>query len=296
MREVRKEDLRVIAVIRRITLVMLWCVRKDRNHTGFTLIELLVVIAIIAILAAILYPVFLRAKQRGQIIKCMAHLRQCGSACILYTDDWDGRFPVGRITDMNGNIMSSRTWPEGQCVGGNTGKLETGVPYSPPFARPLNKYIKSIEFFHCKFEHKQDCAGTPNTFPWIRFGSSYNFNCTFHYPDPGGFFHTLVIPTGKSAYPEMYMGRRVTELKKPGRMIMMGERTIHYWAAVAAGQANPVPRYTPPFLGHANEQPYTPVVFCDGHVAYIKMTPGLSGDKWALAQKGWCPGAAGMGD
>jgi prepilin-type N-terminal cleavage/methylation domain-containing protein len=63
-----------------------------RTRTGFTLIELLVVIAIIAILAAILFPVFLTAKKRAMDVKCMSNIRQIGTAFRNYNSDWNGRF------------------------------------------------------------------------------------------------------------------------------------------------------------------------------------------------------------
>lgn len=64
---------------------------------GFTLIELLVVIAIVAILAAILFPVFITAKERGRQARCLANLRQLTLAVRAYADDNDGRTPNPRI-------------------------------------------------------------------------------------------------------------------------------------------------------------------------------------------------------
>ncbi len=64
-----------------------------RTRRGFTLIELLVVIAIIAILAAILFPVFARAKERGRMASCSSNLRQLGTALSLYCDHWNGFLP-----------------------------------------------------------------------------------------------------------------------------------------------------------------------------------------------------------
>ncbi len=58
---------------------------------GFTLIELLVVIAIIAILAAILFPVFTASKKKAMDVKCMSNLRQIGTAFKNYSSDWHGR-------------------------------------------------------------------------------------------------------------------------------------------------------------------------------------------------------------
>jgi prepilin-type N-terminal cleavage/methylation domain-containing protein/prepilin-type processing-associated H-X9-DG protein len=65
---------------------------KDARF-GFTLIELLVVIAIIAILAAILFPVFSRARDKAQQAACISNLKQVGQAMGLYVDDYDETFP-----------------------------------------------------------------------------------------------------------------------------------------------------------------------------------------------------------
>ena len=59
---------------------------------GFTLIELLVVIAIIAILAAILFPVFARAREKARQTACLSNVKQIGTAMMMYTQDWDERF------------------------------------------------------------------------------------------------------------------------------------------------------------------------------------------------------------
>jgi prepilin-type N-terminal cleavage/methylation domain-containing protein/prepilin-type processing-associated H-X9-DG protein len=62
------------------------------QRAGFTLIELLVVIAIIAILAAILFPVFARAREKGRQTACLANLKQIGAAMHEYMSDYDGVF------------------------------------------------------------------------------------------------------------------------------------------------------------------------------------------------------------
>jgi prepilin-type N-terminal cleavage/methylation domain len=61
---------------------------------GFTLIELLVVIAIIAILAAILFPVFAQAREKARQTQCMNNLKQMATGTISYTQDYDEKFPM----------------------------------------------------------------------------------------------------------------------------------------------------------------------------------------------------------
>lgn len=66
------------------------------GRTGFTLIELLVVIAIIAIMAAILFPVFARARENARRASCQSNLKQIALGVIQYTQDYDETFPVHR--------------------------------------------------------------------------------------------------------------------------------------------------------------------------------------------------------
>jgi prepilin-type N-terminal cleavage/methylation domain-containing protein/prepilin-type processing-associated H-X9-DG protein len=68
---------------------------------GFTLIELLVVIAIIAILAAILFPVFARAREKARQSSCQSNLKQIGLACLAYAQDFDEKMPAA-IRGMGG--------------------------------------------------------------------------------------------------------------------------------------------------------------------------------------------------
>lgn len=78
--------------------------RCGRDRTGFTLIELLVVIAIIAILAAILFPIFVKAKEQGRKVECLSRLKDIGTAFSLYIDVWDSTMPSAGNAPQNNLI------------------------------------------------------------------------------------------------------------------------------------------------------------------------------------------------
>jgi len=80
---------------------------KRRLKGGFTLIELLVVIAIIAILSAILFPVFSRARENARRSSCVSNLKQLGTGVYMYTQDYDGRYPMASNVDG-----TARRWPD----------------------------------------------------------------------------------------------------------------------------------------------------------------------------------------
>ena len=81
------------------------------TRQGFTLIELLVVIAIIAILAAILFPVFARARENARRSSCQSNLKQLGLGIIQYTQDYDEKYPSGEMGYNNpGTGAVQATW------------------------------------------------------------------------------------------------------------------------------------------------------------------------------------------
>ncbi|MCS7253564.1 MAG: DUF1559 domain-containing protein [Armatimonadota bacterium] len=84
--------------------------RKDRS-LAFTLIELLVVIAIIAILAAILFPVFARAREKARMTSCTSNLRQLGMGMLMYAQDWDEMLPFPYwLPNWNEWCADGSTW------------------------------------------------------------------------------------------------------------------------------------------------------------------------------------------
>jgi prepilin-type N-terminal cleavage/methylation domain-containing protein/prepilin-type processing-associated H-X9-DG protein len=84
-----------------------------RHRIAFTLIELLVVIAIIAILAAILFPVFAQAREKARQASCLSNLKQCSLGAMMYSQDYDEQFlPFG----MPSGPPSPGTWVYWQAL------------------------------------------------------------------------------------------------------------------------------------------------------------------------------------
>ena len=84
--------------------------KKLHKKQAFTLIELLVVIAIIAILAAILFPVFARARENARRASCSSNLKQIGLGIVQYAQDYDERMPSGRMSEDNKDDIGG-AWP-----------------------------------------------------------------------------------------------------------------------------------------------------------------------------------------
>ncbi len=111
-------------------------ISKSSSHRskGFTLIEILVVIAIIAILAAILFPVFARARENARRSSCQSNLKQIGLAMMQYTQDFDETMPS--IFNQNSNIRM----PNGSIA-----------PIAPWY-QMIYPYMKNIQVLNCPSE------------------------------------------------------------------------------------------------------------------------------------------------
>ena len=79
-----------------------------RKRSGFTLIELLVVIAIIAILAAILFPVFAQAREKARQSVCLSNFKQIGLGVMMYAQDYDETYPMNRLQVLPGGSEGNR--------------------------------------------------------------------------------------------------------------------------------------------------------------------------------------------
>lgn len=285
---------------------MFGCIRsRSGAGKGFTLIELLVVIAIIAILAAILFPVFTKARDNAKLSRCLVHLSQIGKAVQEYCDDHDGRYPIGPNYhyDSSGKIIGRDSGWTSQFVGGiSRGYGPTGQGLTQPFKgftepkdRPLYKYTaKNTEIWKCPSERRQHNADSPaqaqNEYPSRYWGTSYIFNGVYAWD--GAWPNSTAAPTPFYVLMGQKNGdlapKKTSDLRRPSKIWMVGERTLHYyWNMKFKGGSD-----APPPLGHMDDRPFSPVVYCDGHTGTILMTADVLADpnnRWGFIERGWHP-------
>ena len=148
------------------------------KRKGFTLIELLVVIAIIAILAAILFPVFSKAREKARQASCLSNQKQIGLGMMMYIEDYDYTYPPcaqgflssprtlvvdNDTTKPSGHFYSDPT-SSGSAPG--TGTTSGGCLHFVTWMDSIYPYINNLNVFSCPDAH---VAAAP----------SYGYNCAF---------------------------------------------------------------------------------------------------------------------
>ena len=137
------------------------------TRKGFTLIELLVVIAIIAILAAILFPVFARARDKARQTTCASNLKQIALAVVQYEQDYDELLPIVASRNcvpvsqlvaapLQSQVAASNS-PGADCV------ANAGVDYTWGWMECIYPYVKSKAVFSCPSDAARSALGESNT-------------------------------------------------------------------------------------------------------------------------------------
>jgi len=229
------------------------------RKTGFTLIELLVVIAIIAILAAILFPAFARARENARRASCQSNLKQMGLGFAQYLNDYDGRYPYGAD-----HVLLSTTMDE------SLGHV---------WMDKLQPYVKSYQIYTCPSSKAivgaygtVDNTGIPNRL-WIGYAYNAYLDGT-RWPNDGTMGITPTESTiGKPSETVLTMDNASCNGNAVGSCLgyVSGPYTIDNQSAVDVNFEPPVSTSQPydqinigRHLGTNN------VLFCDGHVKALQ--------------------------
>ena len=189
---------------------------SNRRHAqGFTLIELLVVIAIIVILAAILYPVFARARENARRSSCQSNLKQIGLSLIQYSQDYDELY-------LNaGNDGGTFVWQDA-----------------------LAPYAKSTQIFQCPSDSVKDYAYQP---PATRADTHQSGS----YAMSGAYFDQQAAPDAWTA-PITYSWGSDTQFR-PAKLSMLADSVSTLWVCdITPHQNGPMSAWANPALDQTN--------------------------------------------
>lgn len=220
-------------------------VRKLKKCSGFTLIELLVVIAIIAILAAILFPVFMTAKEQGRTSACLNNLKQLANGFRMYVSDWGGRYPGA--------------CPLGdQRLGGQWVNVAGTYPYTKADVKKgaIFSYVKNASIYVCPSDMTERKR---------HFGMSYSMNAMLG--REYGYPRVLESQIRNSSKTVLLIdeGAGVFDPKN-NKITAITDGYFTYWQG--GGDISAV------HMGAGI------LVFCDGHAARVKAKNGKSLVTW----------------
>jgi len=234
---------------------------KHHHRIGFTLIELLVVIAIIAVLAALLFPVFSSARRKGWQTACVSNERQIGAALTLYLQDFDETYPNYRFE------------PFGNQIAGDLEKNSWRSAISP--------YLRNAQVTVCPANPDNR---TPSQDP--KYPISYAAN---HALSPRDYPLPLTAPAAFSILGSGVFGRERSPGVKAASIVRSAEciavvEMSHYpyndFVVDLPDDGAPFGDNWRPFadclyLGHFGRTNY---LFTDGHVKTLKPTATYQGD------------------
>ena len=257
----------------------------SKRRPGFTLIELLVVIAIIALLAAILLPVFAAAREKARQSACESNLKQCGIAILQYVTDYDEMMPAcGESTDSTKNLCFE---PADWCS--NNSNVTTWMDRVKP-------YLKSNGVFFCPtMASPTSAACTSPTLGNLAYWYSYiaNGRAMPEWDLTGTRYNTSPTCTWGTNYQPARQG--LARFTNPAGTFLLGERARtdrSYWLGEANGYLfsgpwdssiyyNPPQSQTNSYVGYRHNN-LANFLYVDGHVKSslydTNMLANISGD------------------